>query len=178
MQNDDSALVGTESPPQKRAEYERRAESFRSGQFVPWAAPRQIAPVNSNCFVCGHYNPCGLHLTFEQGSKGVEALWVPKDASESFQDTVHGGIITSVLDEAMSKAIMARGWQAFTACVNVRFRSRTSPGEQLRVHGWIVERRKRRILTEACLLTDGAERAHAWATFLIPRNSLVREPNA
>jgi acyl-coenzyme A thioesterase PaaI-like protein len=179
MRDDHAALEGNEVFPPTGAEYVRRVRSLGAGQVVGPAASRQIAPVNSNCFVCGGHNLSGLHLTFEDGSKGVEADWIPNDASESFQGTVHGGIITSVLDEAMSKAIMARGWQAFTVCLNVRFHRRTSPGECLRVRGWIVERRKRRILTEASLFTDNAmERAHAWATFLIPGKPLDGEPNA
>lgn len=179
MQDDDSALVGAESPSQTPAGEEGHSRPLWATPLVPRGVSRPIAAVNSNCFVCGRHNPSGLHLTFERGSEGVEAVWVPNDANESFPGTVHGGIIASVLDEAMSKAIMACGWQAFTVCVNVRFHSRTAPGEHLRVHGWVVERSKRRILTEASLVTESAiERAHAWATFLMPGSSLVREPNA
>jgi acyl-coenzyme A thioesterase PaaI-like protein len=59
---------------------------------------------------------------------------------------------------------------AFTVDLRVRFRGRVSPGEELRVHGWVVEKRKRRVLTEAILVTGtGIERAHAWAAFLVPR---------
>jgi len=179
MQDDDSAVTGMELPSHLGCEHDVAAWLTRPGQPGPRADSCDIIEVNSNCFVCGRYNPCGLQLTFKQGSRGVEALWVPSNATESFPGTVHGGIITSVLDEAMSKAIMVRGWQAFTVCVNVRFHGRTSPGECLRVHGWVIERRKRRILTEANLMAHGAvERAHAWATFLIPGNSRLREPHA
>ncbi|MGO8795379.1 MAG: PaaI family thioesterase [Candidatus Sulfotelmatobacter sp.] len=174
MQDDDSALVRPELFPRMPAGYQRRTRSFRSGQLAPQVTSRQIAPVNSNCFVCGGHNSLGLHLTFEHGSKGVEATWVPNQAWESFEGTVHGGIITTVLDEAMSKAIMASGSQAFTVSLNIRFHSRTSPGERLHVCGWVTERRKRRILTEASLVAESTiERAHAWATFLTPGNSLA-----
>lgn len=169
MQEDDSVPKESESPSQMRAEHHRDAESFPSGQLARRGEPRPVVQANSNCFACGRQNSSGLHLTFEYGPKGVEATWFPSEACESFQGTVHGGIIATVLDEAMSNAIMTRGWQAFTVSLNIRFHSRTCPGERLAVHGWIVERRKRRILTEASLFTDRSiERAHAWATFLMP----------
>jgi len=178
MQDDDSAVLASDMSSTMRTECPPSSRALPD-QLVPEAASRQIAPMNSNCFVCGRRNPTGLHLMFEGGSQGVEATWIPNDASESFQDTVHGGLITSVLDEAMSKAIMANGWQAFTVCISARFHSRISPGDHLRAQGWIVERRKRRILTEASLITDsGIERAHAWATFLMPGGSQVRKANA
>ena len=70
----------------------------------------------------------------------------------------------------MSKAVIACNWEALTVDLRVRFRGRVAPGEKLRVHGWVVEKQRRRILTEASLVTGtGVERAHAWATFLVPR---------
>ena len=174
MQDGDSALLRRDMSSTMQAECPPSSGALPD-QLVTDAASRQISPVNSNCFVCGRRNATGLHLMFEGGSQGVEAIWIPNDSSESFQNTVRGGLITSVLDEAMSKAIMANGWQAFTVCISVRFHSRISPGERLRAHGWTVERRKRRILTEASLVTDsGIERAHARATFLMPSGSQVR----
>ena len=82
---------------------------------------------------------------------------------------MHGGIIGTVLDEAMSQAIIARGWEALTVELTVRFRGRVAPGNRLQVRGWVVDRRRRRIRAEATLRTDaGEERAHARATFLVP----------
>jgi acyl-coenzyme A thioesterase PaaI-like protein len=131
---------------------------------------RRHAPLNPNCVVCGADNQKGLQLEFQGDPNGVDAVWVPTEEWESFRGTVHGGIITAVLDEAMSKAVIARNWEALTVDLRVRFRGRVSPGEELRVHGWVVEKRKRRVLTEAILVTGtGIERAHAWAAFLVPR---------
>jgi acyl-coenzyme A thioesterase PaaI-like protein len=81
---------------------------------------------------------------------------------------IHGGIITTVLDEAMSKAIIARGCEALTAELRVRFHKQVSPGDALRIRGWVVEKRKRRIRAEAVLSSEaGDEYAHAWAAFLV-----------
>ncbi len=126
------------------------------------------AQLNPRCVVCGAQNPKGLHIRFAQDENGVMAKWQPTEDWQSFRGVVHGGIITTVLDEAMSKAIISRAWQALTAELAVRFRRRVSPGDTLRVRGWITDQHKRRIRTEATLTTErGEELAHAWATFLI-----------
>ncbi len=145
------------------------AEKGQSVTPVPLVS-RRHARLNPNCVVCGVRNPRGLRLTFQEGLNGVHSLWVPAEGWESFQGTVHGGIITAVLDEAMSKAVIARNWEALTVDLRVRFHGRVTPGENLRVHGWVVEKQRRRILTEATLINGtGVERAHAWAKFLVPR---------
>jgi hypothetical protein len=130
---------------------------------------RSHARLNARCVVCGAENSAGLRLNFCQGLDGATAAWTPTGQWESFQETIHGGIIGTVLDEAMSKAIIALGWEAFTADLRVRFRGRIAPGDELHVRGWVVEKRRRHIATEATLVTsDGEERAHAWGTFLVP----------
>jgi len=138
------------------------------------ASRREQAPLNSDCVVCGARNPQGLRLRFEQGPDGATASWIPTGQWESFQGTIHGGIVGAVLDEAMSKAIIARNWEAFTAELRIRFRSRVAPGEVLRVRGWVVEKRKRHIRAEAALVTaEGDERAHAWGVFLEPGDEKI-----
>ena len=125
------------------------------------------ARLNPACVVCGTQNPKGLHIEFVHDSDGVRANWTPSEGWESFPGIIHGGVITAVLDEAMSKAIIARDWQALTAELRVRFHGRVSPGDTLQVRGWTKDRRKRRIRAEAVLTTEkGQELAHAWATFL------------
>jgi acyl-coenzyme A thioesterase PaaI-like protein len=100
---------------------------------------------------------------------------VPGREWESFQGTIHGGIISTVLDEVMSQAIIAHNLQAFTADLRVRFKDKLILGEIVRVQGWMVQQRKRRIMAEASICTtSGREQAHAWGVFLVPsleRNS-------
>ena len=79
---------------------------------------------------------------------------------------MHGGIVSTVLDEAMSQAVVSRRWQALTCELRVRLRRHVAAGSAFSVRAWVVEKRKRRILTEAVLLEGNAEAAHAWGTFL------------
>ncbi len=127
---------------------------------------------NDNCFGCGDQNPHGLKLHYVVADDGsVRAEWMPSTTFESFRGVIHGGILTTVLDEAMAKAILATGTQAFTCDLRVRMRDSVRPGSKVHARGWIVERRKRMIKTEASLCSpDGDEYAHAWASFLVPAN--------
>lgn len=130
---------------------------------------RKAARLNRRCFVCGEENHKGLHLDFSPQGGAVVAEWIPDDQWESFQGIIHGGIVTAVLDEAMSQANIHSGYEALTADLQIRFRKMVLPGERLIVRGWILKITKRIIETEAALTTtDGVEKAHATARFLIP----------
>jgi acyl-coenzyme A thioesterase PaaI-like protein len=97
-------------------------------------------------------------------------VWRTDKAWEGFRGVIHGGIVSTVLDEAMSKAVATAGVCALTCELRVRLRQRVEVAEELQIRGWVVERRKRRIVTEATLKdSNGLERAHAWATFLEPQ---------
>ncbi len=130
------------------------------------APPR--AEIQSTCFVCGPTHPIGLRIRYELTGDGVvNARWVPSHAWEGFRGIIHGGIVCTVLDEAMSKAVAASAGEALTAEMRVRFRRRIQPGQELAIRGWIVDHSKRRIRTEAVVAgADGEEFAHAWGTFL------------
>lgn len=126
------------------------------------------ARAQNGCVVCGQENPCGLRIHYVRERDGaISAEWRPTENWEGFEGIVHGGIISTVLDEAMSKAVGAMNYEALTGELRVRFRRHVSAGENLRIRGWVVEKVKRLIKAEATLTaTDGSERAHAWARFL------------
>jgi len=120
------------------------------------------------CFACGANHPNGLKLQFHvNGHDSVIADWTPSNAWQGFQGIIHGGIVSTVLDEAMSKAVAAAAKPAFTCHLEVRLRRPVAPGEPLVVRAWVVKKRKRYFQVEAELRDRlKVERAHAWATFL------------
>jgi len=124
------------------------------------------------CVVCNLRHPNGLRIKYETTAGGeVTANWLTSSGWAGFPGIIHGGIVSTVLDEAMSKAVASTGCRALTAELRVRFRGQVSPGEDLVIRGWIVARTRRLFRAEASLKAgDGTERAHAWATFLPPPN--------
>lgn len=133
-------------------------------------APDHLAALpNARCVACGLENPRGLQLRFSpDGPRAVTAPWTTSPEWAGFQGLIHGGIISTVLDEAMSKAVATMGWQALTCELRVRLRRRVPPYESLQVRGWVAEKRRRKVLTEASLCDQGGvERAHAWGAFLV-----------
>ena len=54
---------------------------------------------------------------------------------------MHGGIVTTMLDEAMGGYLYSAGEKAVTARLDVRYRKPTPVGEQLVITGWEESRR-------------------------------------
>src|SRR3990170_4274596 len=96
---------------------------------VPADHPLQAVPQDT-CVVCGRNSPHGLHLQFHRDPDGaVAAEWCPTPGWEGFEGIVHGGIVATVLDEAMSKAVASLHCAALTGELRVRFHHRVTPGE-------------------------------------------------
>jgi acyl-coenzyme A thioesterase PaaI-like protein len=120
------------------------------------------------CFACGPEHPYGLGLQFQTEQQGVvSADWIPNTRWEGFRGIIHGGIVSTVLDEAMSKAVASTGTPGLTCQLEVRLRQTVAPDESVRVRAWVTERRKRRVRVES-EIRDSAniQKAHATATFL------------
>ena len=90
------------------------------------------------CFVCGKDNPIGLHLTFSEEKEAYVSHFTPGREHQSYNGILHGGMISTLLDEIMARYIYAKGKNAVTAKLEVRFRAPTPIGEMLTIRGWIV----------------------------------------
>ena len=126
------------------------------------------ARTDHECFGCGQQNPVGLRLRFTPGNDGVKASFTPSPEHQGFHDVVHGGIISTVLDEAMAWAVArARIW-AVTGEMRVRFRHPLSVGEPTIATAGVSEIRGRIVTTSAELVRDGDRLtiATASATFV------------
>ena len=106
----------------------------------------QQLPTTKSCFVCGSANPLGLKLQFETDGTVVRTRFVPRPEHAGFKRTVHGGIISTLLDEVM---IWACGVQtrrfAYCAELTVRFVHPARPGETLLATGELVSNRRHRL---------------------------------
>ena len=58
------------------------------------------------CFVCGEQNPSGLHLRFSLQDGKVRTEFTPQKIHQGYKDIIHGGLISTLLDEVMSWAVL------------------------------------------------------------------------
>lgn len=80
------------------------------------------AAEHPHCLMCGPVNAMGLKLRFRVQSDGsVLAMFPCREALQSYPETLHGGVISALLDAAMTNALFAIGIVGVTAELNVRF---------------------------------------------------------
>ncbi|WP_025323484.1 PaaI family thioesterase [Deferrisoma camini] len=122
-----------------------------------------------NCFVCGQDNPEGLRLAFrfDEEARSIETVWTPRPVHIGYEGIVHGGLVATLLDEALGKLTTLLGTPAVTAELTVRYHKPVPVGRPLRVEGRITRDRGRLLQGEArALLEDGTEAATATAKLL------------
>ncbi|MFN2464547.1 MAG: PaaI family thioesterase [Candidatus Dormibacteria bacterium] len=99
------------------------------------------------CFVCGRRNEQGLKAHYHQDGDRVVTTFVGDERHQGFPGVVHGGIISSLLDETMGRtALFERAW-VMTGRLEVRYRSPAPTGELLTVSAWPTRLRSRSVET-------------------------------
>lgn len=135
-----------------------------------------IHVASNRCFGCGQANPVGLHLEFFLAEDGavVSFAEVP-DTYEGPPGYVHGGIIATLMDEAMSKAVRASGLIAMTRRLEVDYLRPIPSGSKIRVEGRVVRDEGRKHWTEARVLDgNGIALAESKGLFIEIRPELLK----
>jgi uncharacterized protein (TIGR00369 family) len=116
---------------------------------------------NNRCFGCGPANVIGLRLEFLRAPDGaVVSLPVVPEAFEGHPGYLHGGVIATLLDEAMSKAVRAQGQPSMTRKIEVEYLRPVPSGAPLRIEGRVVRNEGRKHWAEA-VIVDADETALA-----------------
>jgi uncharacterized protein (TIGR00369 family) len=112
----------------------------------------------NRCFGCGEANATGLRLEFLLAENGsVVCLPTVAAVFEGHPGLLHGGVIATLLDEAMSKAVRARGLTAMTRQMEVEFLRPVPSGTAIRIEGQVVREDGRKHWTEARILNAGGK---------------------
>ncbi len=106
---------------------------------------------DGKCFVCGEANPGGLRLSFDidREKQTLKTTFTPGPVFQGYDGIVHGGILSTLLDEAMAKLAYELGYNAVTASLEIRFKKPAVILEPLRIYGEITEAKKRIIRAKA-----------------------------
>lgn len=119
------------------------------------------------CFACGKENPIGLHLKFEPVEGGARAVFIPRPEHQGWDGVVHGGLIFTLLDEALAYAALFAHGPAMTAEFRVRMRQPGKIGHEIIAFGWVTSARRRLVETKATLSSVDGIIAEADAKFLL-----------
>ncbi|MSR15390.1 MAG: PaaI family thioesterase [Gammaproteobacteria bacterium] len=76
-----------------------------------------------HCFVCGPDNPHGLKIVFTLMDGICRGRFTPARHHAGFDHITHGGIVFSVLDDAMGNWLFLQGARGFTAKCEIRYRA-------------------------------------------------------
>src|SRR5258708_22954040 len=120
------------------------------------------------CFACGHDNPQGMHLKFAQEEKGFVSRFRLSKRYTGPPGYCHGGIIATILDDAMSKLNKLRAVSAATSQLKIEYLRPVRLHVPLQVEAREMSKRGRR-LTHAAEIRDqkGAVLARGRGIFVI-----------
>lgn len=124
---------------------------------------------NQSCFACGPLNPIGLKLTFAEDPPGTYIThFTGRPEHQGYDGIIHGGILSTLLDEIMARYLYAKGMNAVTARLEVRYLKPTPVGVPLTIKGRILRQKGRIYETEGSIeLPDGTITAEGSAKVFI-----------
>lgn len=138
----------------------------------------------NRCFGCGEANPIGLHLEFFLAEDGIVVCMAEvADTFEGPHGLLHGGIIATLLDEIMSKAVRSHGIVAMTRHMEVDYLWPVPSGRPIRMEARVTRNEGRKHWAEAKIMDAGESvLAHAKGLFVEvsqrrERGHVKSEPN-
>lgn len=122
---------------------------------------------HSNCVVCSQSNTNGLRLEFTlRGDGSVETTFPCDKQYEGYSNVLHGGVISCLMDGAMTNCMFAHDIIARTAEMNIRFRQPVAVEVPASVRAWIEWSRKALYLVKAELLQEQSIKVTADGKFM------------
>jgi uncharacterized protein (TIGR00369 family) len=126
------------------------------------------------CFSCGPHNSCGLRLKFQRDGDRVTTVFQGRKEHQGFPGYLHGGIISALLDEVMSRVSLLENRWTMTARMEIRFRRPITLDQKVtaiaektcQVRGFLVARGR-------VELPDGEVAAEAQGSFAFLQNEAL-----
>jgi len=73
------------------------------------------------CFACGENNDHGLKLKFKYANQEISTNYIAAEIHQGFPNHLHGGIISTILDEVMSRVCLIYGKWGMTANMSIKY---------------------------------------------------------
>jgi uncharacterized protein (TIGR00369 family) len=128
------------------------------------------ATAHPGCIACSTGRPHGLGLEFHDVGDGhVRADFACPASFEGYPGLLHGGIIATVLDAAMTNCLFALGHRAVTAELSIRYRAPVQLGRTAVVEAQTTRDLFPLFIMEATISQAGESKATATAKFIVTK---------
>lgn len=124
-----------------------------------------------SCVICGEKKSDNeLGLTFNVEKEGVvSTTFTPTNVVQGYQGVMHGGMICSLLDAAMTNCLFSLDVHAMTADLNVRFIHPVPLNQPITILGEFIQQRRGIYQLSSSLTHLGVKLATATAKFVVPK---------
>lgn len=129
-----------------------------------------------NCMACGNAetNPNALQLDFTTHSDGsVSAQFNVTHRHQGYDGLLHGGMVSTLLDAAMTHCLFSKGVRALTAELLVRFAEPVRVGQNITVTAHFIGQRRGIYQLEAFIHEHKTMCARATSKFIEPKNGIT-----
>ncbi len=108
------------------------------------------------CFACGDLNETGLHAEISAADDNTSLCRITVPSRfQGWKGMVHGGIISTLLDEVSIYACRNISLKGVTAEINVKFKKPVPTEKELELKAKVVEIRRKMVTVHAELFYDG-----------------------
>ncbi len=126
------------------------------------------------CFVCGDENNIGLNAKFFFDGEKAHSEITANEKYAGYKNIFHGGIISTMLDEIMIKALLAQDLFVVTAEMTVRFKQPVYSGDVIKFEGYKTAKKGPVYITEGKAINQhGDIVAEATGKYIAPRTELA-----
>ena len=139
----------------------------------PWLGHQQY-----NCFGCAPNNPSGLHMEFYEDGDDIISIWQPRPDFQGWIDTMHGGILSTIIDEICGWVIFRKAQTSgFTTQLNIKYRKKVSTNEpQLDIRAHITRQMRNLLFIHAEIRdTSGDLCVEGDATYFLVKQEEAQE---
>ncbi len=126
--------------------------------------------LHRNCFACGSNNGMGLGLKFYKHEDGtVFGNFFADPKYEGYSGIVHGGIIATLLDSAMTHCLLMKDIPALTGRLSVKYSNAIRTGVMVRLEARIVDESRKIFFLEGRASVEGKKVASAVGRYRKPK---------
>ncbi len=124
--------------------------------------------LHRNCFACGSNDGMGLGLKFYKHEDGaVFGSFFADPKYEGYSGIIHGGIIATLLDSAMTHCLLMKDIPALTGRLSIKYSTPIRTGTVVKLEARIVDQIHEMFLLEGKALVDGKRVASAEGKYRI-----------